>query len=91
MANNRPKRNKMKCNNSCSTPCEKVTGVLPPVSYKHPVDNKLSTTFRIALLSASLMSMVFSVYLWYNGQNDAAIYTSIWVPSILGLGNLLEN
>jgi hypothetical protein len=38
------------------------------------------------ILSAALVSMILSIFLWFNGQQDAGLFVGIWVPSILGFG-----
>ncbi|NNE08604.1 MAG: hypothetical protein HKN20_08585 [Gemmatimonadetes bacterium] len=37
---------------------------------------------------AAGISLLFSVYLFYNGQTDEAQFVGLWVPSILALGTL---
>ncbi len=43
---------------------------------------------------AAFLSFVFSVSLWFLGDTDLnrdqAIFVGLWVPSILGLGNLVK-
>lgn len=43
---------------------------------------------------AAFASFIFSVVLWFAGDNDLnrqqAIFVGLWVPSILSLGNLLK-
>lgn len=45
-------------------------------------------------LVAAFISFVFSVTLWFWGDNDLnrhqALFVGLWVPSILSLGNLLK-
>lgn len=65
--------------------------LINPPTHDIKINNELSKTFRISLLSASILSLVVSVYFWVTGDKDTATYTLIWVPSILSLGNLLEN
>lgn len=38
------------------------------------------------ILFAAAISMLFSIYLWFSGHQDAGLYVGIWVPSIIGLG-----
>jgi len=38
------------------------------------------------ILSAALISMVLSIYLWFGVDPDAGLFVGIWVPSILGFG-----
>ena len=44
---------------------------------------------------AAFASFVFSVSLWFIGNNELsrhqAIFVGLWVPSILALGNLVNN
>jgi hypothetical protein len=42
---------------------------------------KLSDFF---ILLAIGISFVVSAYLWFSGNHQEGIFTSIWVPSILG-------
>ena len=44
---------------------------------------KLSDFF---ILLAVLISFGVSGYLWFNGFHNQAIFTAIWVPSILTFG-----
>jgi hypothetical protein len=50
---------------------------------------------RTAFIAAAFVSFVFSVSLWFLGaeelNRDQAIFVGLWVPSILSLGNLLNN
>ena len=41
-------------------------------------------------LGAAFASFLFSVYLWFSGQQLEGIFVGIWVPSILGAANLLK-
>lgn len=38
------------------------------------------------ILLAVSISFVVSAYLWFSGQNDEALFTAVWVPSILCFG-----
>lgn len=38
------------------------------------------------ILIAALLSMIFSIYLWFSGSQDAGVFVGLWVPSILGFG-----
>lgn len=42
------------------------------------------------ILLASFLSFVFSIYLWFAGMIDQALFVGLWVPSILALGALLK-
>ena len=42
-------------------------------------------------LLLSFMSLLFSNYLWYIGENQKAMYVGIWVPSILCVANYLNS
>ncbi len=41
-------------------------------------------------LTAAILSMALSIYLWFNGQKDAGLFVGIWVPSILGFACLFK-
>ena len=36
------------------------------------------------ILLAIAISFITSAYLWVSGQTEEAIFTALWVPSILG-------
>lgn len=38
------------------------------------------------ILSAALISMILSIYLWFGVDQDAGLFVGIWVPSIIGFG-----
>jgi len=45
--------------------------------------------FRLSdffILLAVVVSFALSAYLWFNGFREQAIFTAIWVPSILAFG-----
>jgi hypothetical protein len=44
---------------------------------------KLSDYF---ILTAVVISFLFSVYLWFLVDKSAGVFVGIWVPSILGIG-----
>jgi hypothetical protein len=41
------------------------------------------------IVFGAFVSFVFSVGLWFNGQEDEGLFVGIWVPSILSFGGLL--
>lgn len=52
----------------------------------------MSTRMRIAkasILLAAFISFVLSVYLWFSGSKDQAVFVGLWVPSILSFGALV--
>ena len=38
------------------------------------------------ILGAAFLSFLFSVSLWFSGQQQEGLYVGIWVPSILAAG-----
>ncbi len=38
------------------------------------------------ILAAALLSLALSAFFWFNGEVDLALFTGIWVPSILTFG-----
>lgn len=44
---------------------------------------KLSDLF---LLIAAVLSLALSAFFWFNGEVDLALFTGLWVPSILAFG-----
>ena len=40
----------------------------------------------IFVLLAALISLGLSAFLWFTGQSAEALFTGLWVPSILGFG-----
>ncbi len=52
----------------------------------------ISSRMRIAkasILAAAFISFLLSVYLWFSGAQEQAIFVGIWVPSILSFGALV--
>jgi hypothetical protein len=44
---------------------------------------------KASILAAAFVSFLLSVYLWFSGTQDQAIFVGIWVPSILSFGALV--
>ena len=44
---------------------------------------------KTSILIAAGLSFVLSVYLWFSGSRDQAIFVGLWVPSILSFGGLM--
>jgi hypothetical protein len=42
------------------------------------------------ILLAAVLSFLLSIYLWFTGMIDQALFVGLWVPSILALGALLK-
>jgi hypothetical protein len=42
------------------------------------------------LLTAALLSFLFSVLLWFTGKKDAGMFVGLWVPSILAFGGFVR-
>lgn len=50
---------------------------------------KFTITDKLLFISA-LLSLVFSEYLYFNDEKEAATFIGIWVPSILAFGIYLK-
>ena len=50
---------------------------------------KLSSTDKI-MLFLSLLSLIFSEIMWFQGDKEGAIFVGLWVPSILGFAIYLK-
>ena len=44
----------------------------------------------LLILMAAFVSFLFSVYLWFNGQQQEGLYVGLWVPSILAAGAYIK-
>ena len=42
------------------------------------------------ILGAAFFSFIFSVYLWFSGQQQEGLYVGILVPSILAAGAYIK-
>jgi hypothetical protein len=42
------------------------------------------------ILGAAFVSFLFSIYLWFSGQQSEGLYVGIWVPSILAAGAYIK-
>ena len=51
---------------------------------------KKFTITDILLFIAAFNSLIFSEILYFNGEENAAIFIGIWVPSILAFGIYLK-
>ena len=50
---------------------------------------KLSSTDKI-MLFISLLSLIFSEIMWFQGDKEGALFIGLWVPSILGFAIYLK-
>ncbi len=41
-------------------------------------------------LIAAIVSMILSVYLWFNGSKEGGLFTAMWVPTLIGFGIYLK-
>jgi hypothetical protein len=48
--------------------------------------NKWRRISKYTIPLAAGMSFLLSVYLWFSGSQDQAIFVGLWVPSILAFG-----
>lgn len=44
---------------------------------------------KASILIAAFISFLLSIFLWFSGSKDQAIFVGIWVPSILSFGALV--
>lgn len=52
----------------------------------------MSRRMRVAkgsIMVAAFISFMLSIYLWFSGSKDQAIFVGLWVPSILSFGALV--
>ena len=47
------------------------------------------TLARSLYLFAAFVSFLLSVWLWFTGYREQALFVGLWVPSILSLGTLM--
>ncbi|MBC7467301.1 MAG: hypothetical protein H7256_15025 [Bdellovibrio sp.] len=59
------------------------------VSIDPIVKSKKFWLAKALIFIAATLSMLFSIFLYYTGNTQNAIYVGIWVPSILSAGSLL--
>jgi len=50
---------------------------------------KATAKARALVVLGAFVSFLFSVSLWFAGMREEGLFVGLWVPSILGLGNLL--
>lgn len=50
---------------------------------------KATSRARVLVCIGAFVSFLFSVSLWFAGMREEGLFVGLWVPSILGLGNLL--
>ncbi|MGI9146138.1 MAG: hypothetical protein ACR2IK_06280 [Chloroflexota bacterium] len=44
---------------------------------------------QLLILLAAVISFGLSVYLWFSGHENQALFVGLWVPSILSFGSLM--
>jgi hypothetical protein len=44
----------------------------------------------IIMLFLSLLSLIFSETMWFQGDKEGALFVGLWVPSILGFAIYLK-
>jgi hypothetical protein len=44
---------------------------------------------KASIVVAAAISFALSIYLWFTGSRDQALFVAIWVPSILSFGALV--
>jgi glycerol-3-phosphate acyltransferase PlsY len=42
------------------------------------------------IFAAGVLALAFSIYLWFSGSKQAAIFVGLWVPSLWILADLVE-
>ncbi len=50
---------------------------------------KFTVTDKL-LFTSAFLSLIFSEFLWFRGEKEAALFIGLWVPSILGFGIYLK-
>jgi hypothetical protein len=59
-----------------------------PRSASRVAPGQIARSKLLILLAASI-SFVLSVFLWFTGHENQAIFVGLWVPSILSFGSLM--
>jgi len=42
------------------------------------------------IFASGVLALAFSIYLWFSGSKQAAIFVGLWVPSLWILADLVE-
>jgi len=51
---------------------------------------KKFTTTDILLMISAFSALIFSEILWFQGNQESALFIGLWVPSILAFGIYLK-
>ncbi|MDZ7694811.1 MAG: hypothetical protein U5K69_27455 [Balneolaceae bacterium] len=43
------------------------------------------------ILGSALLSMILSIFLWFNGYKESGLFVGLWVPSLLSFGNYFKS
>lgn len=43
------------------------------------------------ILSAAIIAMVISIWLWFTEDQEAGLFVAIWVPALLGFGAYIKS
>jgi hypothetical protein len=49
------------------------------------------TKARLLFLGAAGISLLTSVFLWFTGNRDQALFVGLWVPTVLSAGALVTS
>jgi hypothetical protein len=42
--------------------------------------------FDVMVLLSTLLTFIYSLFLWFNGDHEAGLYVGTWVAVVIGLG-----
>lgn len=58
--------------------------------YSSPIRLVFMKDSKGWIFAAGVLALAFSIYLWFSGSKQAAIFVGLWVPSLWILADLVE-
>jgi len=61
--------------------------------FRRPLPTHFSTTMTNSkgwIFAAGVLALGLSLFLWFSGSRQAAIFVGLWVPSLWILADLVE-
>ena len=65
-------------------------GTVSKFTIKNNIMLKKLSKVDIIMLFLSLLCLIFSEIMWFQGDKEGALFVGLWVPSILGFAIYLK-
>lgn len=73
----------------CDPAAPNLNPELDIMTKQTPSPNSRRIRAKVLFLAAAFFSFLGSIWLWFNGAQEAGLFVGIWVPSICSAGALI--